>query len=137
MSWRTTEPNDLEHRHDAQAFMRHRRLEELADYAHRGRRFAPLSIERVKAKWAESFRCWSRNVYCSEDKENLDDLASELDLRGEGEPMERVPAEWDAAWREIEEILLDAARCRCFVAAVGREYKTYLATVAAAKLRAN
>jgi hypothetical protein len=137
MSWHATEPNDLEHRHNAEAFMHDRRLEELADYAHRGRRFAPLSTECLKAMWAERFRYWSRNVYCSEDKEKLDDLASELELRGEVEPIERVPAEWDAAWREIEEILLDAARRRRFLAAVGREYKTYLAAVAAAKPRAN
>ena len=135
MERRATGPDGEELRRHAEAFFGHRRLEALADYARHGRRFAPLPAGWVRRLWTESFRRWARNVCDRAEKERLDDLAAELALRGEAEPVARVGAAWDVAWREVEALLDDRVRRRRFVAAVALEYKDWLAAVSAAKQR--
>jgi hypothetical protein len=130
-------PKDDHEQARAEGFIRHRRMETLADYARRGRRFAPHSTGRVRRMWAESFRRWARNVQDADEKERLDDLAAELELRGEVEPVARVGARWDAAWRAVEAILEEPGRGRRLVVAVARAYGDYRAALAAAKRRLN
>jgi hypothetical protein len=110
-------------------------MEALADYARRGRRFGPLSSGRVRRLWTESFRRWARNVHDRAEKGRLDDLAAELELRGEVEPVARAGAAWNRAWREVEALLDDPVRRRRFAAMLAREYEDWLATVSTAKQR--
>ena len=119
----------------AELFIRDRRLEALADYAGRGRRFAALPLRRLRSMWAASFRRWSRNVCDGEQREEWEELSSELRLRGEDEPVERVAREWETAWRNVAELVADPVRYRRLLASVSREYVAYREAAAAARRR--
>lgn len=119
----------------AEVFIRDRRIEALADYASRGRRFAALPLRRLRSMWAASFRRWSRNVCDGEQREEWEDLSSELRLRGEDEPVERVSREWETAWRDVAGLVADPVRYRRLLASVSREYAAYREAAAVARRR--
>jgi hypothetical protein len=120
---------------EAEAFLAECRLDALALYAGRGRRFAGLRTRVVQALWAESVRRWSRDVFDFEAKALWEDLGAELALRGEPEPAERVRAEWRVAWSRIEAILAAPEKRRRLAAAVGRERASLRTAFAHARLR--
>jgi hypothetical protein len=119
----------------ADLFISNRRIEVLADYARRGRRFAGLRLSHLEARRAASFRRWARNVCDEELREEWEDLACELRLRGAEEPVERVSAEWETAWQAVAELVADPDRYRRLLASVSREYATYRAAIAASRRR--
>lgn len=87
----------------AEAFLKHAHMEEMADYASRGRRFSDLGANELQPRWEEAVRAWLRDR-TPDRQRDMDDLAAEIRLRG-GEPStDALQAEMAAMQEELRRI---------------------------------
>lgn len=86
----------------ADAFARHLHMEEIADYARRGRRFARLAPKRLEDLWVEMFRVWATDTGDVDVMAAWTDLDCEFALRGGQTPEHRIRAERAALGREFK-----------------------------------
>ncbi|MFI5020082.1 MAG: hypothetical protein ACHQRJ_00320 [Alphaproteobacteria bacterium] len=71
-------------------------LDNVADYAKRGRPFSHLDSNSLKEQWADAFRHWLLSPSDDGLQAVHRDLEAELSLRDEPLPMELVEKEWMA-----------------------------------------
>jgi hypothetical protein len=75
-------------------------MEETEDYLARGRRFEHLSVEDLGRRWTTAFKAWCRDR-TPEPRQEFDDAAAELRLRGAEPPFDTVRDEIPALQIEI------------------------------------
>jgi hypothetical protein len=80
-----TNPDD-----QAEAFLQNRALEKAQAYADRGRRHAQMPTAEVADAWVVAFKVWAADYENPLLRAMVDDLESELTLRGVAPPYERA-----------------------------------------------
>lgn len=82
------------------------RMEGIASYVGRGRKFSGLGNDALMAEWVKSFKRWVRDM-TPESRQVQDDLSAEVELRKLEPPLDQVTAEWnilkERAQRSAEE----------------------------------
>ena len=81
---------------DIRAFSRSQAIDRTQDYVKRGRPLATADAALLKEKWVEAYRKWCREVRNYDLQREANDIESELSLRGEEVPIDRVVAEMHA-----------------------------------------
>ena len=82
------------------AFLQHELMEEAAAYLRRGRRFATLPSDELRARWVAAFK-ELRTRGSEACKQEISDLEAELRMRGIDPPFDAVRDELEAARAEI------------------------------------
>ena len=86
------------------AFLQHKRMEQMQAYLARGRRFAKLGVERLNEDWVIAVSSWLAHKHRTKER-LMDDLAAELRLRGLEPPygaVEQELADRSAQTKETE-----------------------------------
>ncbi len=93
---------------DIRSYSRSQALDRTEDYLKRGRALAAIASEELKARWVETYRLWCEDVRNWELQKIANDLESELALRREEVPIERVAVEMqtlaEALKRELKRL---------------------------------
>jgi hypothetical protein len=91
---------------DVRAFSRSQAIDRTEDYVKRGRPFAAIDAATLKDQWVEAYRKWCRAVRNYELQREANDIESELSLRGEEVPIDRVVAEMHTLADALKQELL-------------------------------
>ena len=91
---------------DVRAFSRSQAIDRTEDYVKRGRPLAAADAAALKEQWVEAYRKWCREVRNYELQREANDIESELSLRGEEVPIDRVVAEMHALADALKQELL-------------------------------
>jgi hypothetical protein len=99
-NWKAQHPEASKYKFEALAdvVLEYDRMESTARYLASGRRFAELETEEAKRRWTEATRAFLIS-YGSANPREMDDLASELDLRNVPLPVKNVTDERAAVAR--------------------------------------
>ncbi len=89
-----------------EAFLQNDALEKAQAYARRGRRHERMPIDELRDLWVVAFKVWATDVGNPRLRNMVDDLESELVLRGVTPPHERVKDAADTL-RALARQLLD------------------------------
>ena len=122
--------------HDqAEAFLHNDALEKAQAYARRGRRHAQVQTEELRDVWVAAFKVWATDFRDALLRGMVDDLESELMLRGEAPPYDRVKAAADKLRAYARQLLdtLPPDEYRRISADLKRDLAAFIAAVPAAK----
>ena len=91
---------------DIRAFSRSQAIDRTEDYVKRGRPLAAIDAAILKERWVEAYRKWCREVRSYDLQREANDIESELSLRGEEVPIDRVVAEMHTLADALKQELL-------------------------------
>ncbi|WP_213741906.1 hypothetical protein [Bradyrhizobium sp. dw_411] len=77
-------------RKDVLGWIQSERIDDVAEYAARGRKYAALSDEEAKSQWVHAFQSLANDFVKSQWWQIQIDLSAELELRGLEPPYEQV-----------------------------------------------
>ena len=99
---------------DIRAFSRSQAIDRTEDYVKRGRPLAAVDAAALKEQWIATYRKWCRDVRNYDLQRDANDIESELSLRGEEAPIDRVVEEMHALAEALKQELLrlDAAQLK-------------------------
>ena len=86
-----------------ESYLQHQSLEMVAHYVRTGRRFADLSTDDLRTRWAASFKRYADTG----ERGDSDDYEAELSLRREKLPMQLVQDEWRSLLAKIDAVYAD------------------------------
>jgi hypothetical protein len=119
----------------AEAFLQNDVLEKAQAYARRGRRHAQVPIEELRELWVVAFKVWATDFRNPLLRAMIEDLESELVLRGEVPPHDRVKPEADKLSAQARRMLdaLSPEERRRVGAEIQRELSAFAAAARTAK----
>jgi hypothetical protein len=91
---------------DIRAFSRSQAIDRTEDYVRRGRPLASEDATLLKERWIDTYRKWCRDVRNYELQREANDIESELCLRGEEVPIDRVVTEMHTLAEALKQELL-------------------------------
>ena len=91
---------------DIRAFSRSQAIDRTEDYVKRGRPLAAIDAALLREQWIEAYRKWCREVRNYDLQREANDIESELSLRGEEVPIDRVVAEMHTLADALKQELL-------------------------------
>ena len=91
---------------DIRAFSRSQAIDRTQDYVKRGRPLAAVEAATLKEQWIATYRRWCRDVRNYDLQRDANDIESELSLRGEEVPIDRVVGEMQALAEGLKQELL-------------------------------
>jgi hypothetical protein len=91
---------------DIRAFSRSQAIDRTEDYVKRGRPLAAVESAALKEQWIETYRKWCRDVRNYDLQRDANDIESELALRGEEVPIDRVVEEMHTLAEALKQELL-------------------------------
>ena len=86
-------------------FLQSNRADDAANYTARGRAFASLSDQELRAQWSEAFRRVAADIRDYESMKAWGDLNAEYDLRGVEPPYDSERIAWDRFREAIREMM--------------------------------
>jgi ribosomal protein L20A (L18A) len=99
---------------EIRSYSRSQALDRTEDYLKRGRGLAAVPAAELKDRWVETYRIWCADVRNWELQKIANDIESELALRREEVPIERVAEEMrtlaEALKREVKRLDRDQIR---------------------------
>ena len=90
---------------DIRSYSRSQALDRTEDYLRRGRGFAAVASDELKERWVQTYRRWCTDVRNWQLQKTANDLESELALRREQVPIERVITEMQALAEALKQEL--------------------------------